>query len=266
MSNLIVAVFENEESAYEGANALRSLHGEGSVSVYGAAIIACEEDGSVQIRDAGDQGPIGTAIGMLTGALFGALGGPAGLALGTAAGGMIGAGVDVLNLGFGYDFVEEVSGKLEPGKVAIVAEIEESWTTPLDARMAELEAEVVRRSRVEVEDEQFERDVAAAEAEYEALKEELATTHATNKAAVQAKLDAAREGLSEASQAAEARHQQAMREGEAKVDALVEQAQTAREEKRQQIEARLEDVRAENALLRKKISDKWEATKEGLAA
>ena len=156
--------------------------------------------------------------------------------------------------------------KIEPGTVAIVAEVEETWVTPLDTRMAELGAEVTRRSRIEVEDEHFERDVAVAKAEYEELKAELATTHADNKAAVQAKLDAARERLSEASRKAEARHQKAVQEGEARVAALAEQTKTAKDEKRQQIEARLEEVRAETARRKEKLSAAWELTKEAMAA
>ncbi len=266
MSKLIVAVFENEERAYEGSNVLRSLHREGSLVVHGAAIVAREEDGGVRIRDAGDQGPIGTAIGMLTGALIGAFGGPAGFVVGTAAGSLVGAGVDIYNLAVGDDFIYEVSGQLEPGKVAIVAEIEESWVTPLDTRMAELGVEVIRRSRVEVEDEQFDREVAAAKADYQALKDELATTHADNKAAVQNKLDAARDRLTEASQKAEARHRQAVADGEAKIDELVEQARTAKAEKRAEINARLDEVRKDTEQRKAKLGAAWELTKEALAA
>ncbi|MDJ0938988.1 MAG: DUF1269 domain-containing protein [Woeseiaceae bacterium] len=266
MSKMIVAVFENEETAYEGVNTLRSLHREGSLSVYGAAVVAREDDGSVRIRDAGDQGPIGTAIGMLTGAVIGMFGGPTGLAVGTAAGGLIGAGVDIFNLGVGEDFVSEVSTKLEPGKVAIVAEVDETWVTPLDTRMAELGAEVIRRSRLDIEDEQFDRDIEAAKADYRAVKEELATTHADNKAAVQAKLDAANERLTAAVQKSEARHQQAMQDGQAKVDALVEQAKTANDERRAEIEARLAEIREDNAQRKQKLDAAWELTKEALAA
>lgn len=266
MSKLIVAVFDNEETAYEGANVLRGLYREGSLDVYGAAIVAREDDGSIRIRDTGDQGPVGTAIGMLTGAIIGVVGGPQGVVAGTAIGGLVGSGVDVFNFAFGYDFVDEVSAQLEPGKVAIVAEVEETWETPLDTQMAELGVEVIRRSRVEVEDEQLERDVAAAKAEYQELKQELATTHADNKAAVQAKLDAARERLSESAQKAEARHQQAMDEGETKVHALVDQAKNASDEKRGEIEAQIAEVRERNARRNEKLGAAWELTKEALAA
>ncbi len=281
MSNLIFAVFENEERAYEGASVLRSLHRDSALTICGAAIVARNHDGSIRIRDArekgpigtaaGTTGPIGTALGMLTGAIIGTIGGPGGVVTGAAIGGLVGAGVDNYNLAVGDVFVDEIASQLQPGKVAIVAEIEEPWITPLDVRildvrMAELGVEVNRRSRLLFEDEVLERDAAAAKAEYEGLKDELATTHAENKAAVQAKLDAASARLTETLQKSEARHQQAMQQGEAELAALVEQSKNAVGEKRAEIEAEIAGIRERNALRNEKLGAAWKLTKEALAA
>ncbi len=266
MSNLIYVIFENEEKAYEGATVLRGLDRDGAISVSASAIVARRHDGSIRIREDGNNRPIGTALGILTGAIAGTVGGPAGVIAGGTVGGLVGSGVDIFNLAIGDAFADEVSSELEPGEVAIVAEIEESWISPLDAELAALGVDVVRRSRFLFEDEQFERDAAAARVEYRELKNELAVTHADNKAAVQAKLDAARERLEDASQKAEARHQQAVQDGQARVDALLEQARTANDERRAEIEAKITDVRERNAERREKLGAAWELTKEALAA
>ncbi len=265
MSKMIVSVFDDEQTAYSGAKALRELHSEGSISVYAAAIVSRDADGVVSVKDDADEGPLGTALGMLTGAIIGVIGGPAGVAVGTAAGGLFGASFDLLNMGVGIDFVNEVGSKLAPGKTAVVAEIEESWVTPLDTKMAELGAEVIRRYRTDVEDEQLERDIAAAKADYASLKQELNETHEDNKAAVSAKVDAARDRLSEMAQKSEAQRQKAVQEAEAKVAALEEQIKSASDETRGKLEATLEEVRERNALRNEKLSAAWELTKEALS-
>ncbi len=266
MSKMIVSVFDDEQTAYKGTQALSELHAEGSISVYSAAVVSRDADGALSIKDAGDEGPLGTALGMLTGAMIGIIGGPGGVAVGTAAGGMFGASIDLMNMGVGSDFIDEVGGKLAPGKTAVVAEIEESWVTPLDSRMAELGSEVIRRYRADVEDEQLDREIAAAKADYESLKQELAETHEDNKEAISAKADAARERLSEMAQKSEAQRQKAVKEGEARIAAIEEQIKSASDSKRGQLESKLNEVRERNAVRKEKLSAAWELTKEALAS
>ena len=40
MDRMLVVVFDNEETAYEGSKALQQLDGEGSIAVYAAAVLA----------------------------------------------------------------------------------------------------------------------------------------------------------------------------------------------------------------------------------
>lgn len=266
MSKMLVVVFDDEPQAYNGAQALRELHREGSVSVYSAAVIARDEDGGMSIKDAGDEGPIGMAIGMMTGALVGVFGGPAGVVMGTAAGSLVGATADLFNAGFGLDFVDEVSAKLEPGKVAVVAEVEESWVTPVDTRMAELGGTVVRRYRVDVEDEMLDRDLAAAQAEYDDLKRELSEAHEENKEKLNAKLDAAKAKLADISSQAKARKEDAMDELDSKIesiDAQIEKASDSAKARLEETKAKLEKQREER---HEKLSGIWERTKESLAS
>ena len=172
MSKFVVAVFDDEKSAYNGSRALEQLDIEGSVAVYSAAVVSKDSEGTVQVEDAADEGPIGTATGMLMGSLIGAFGGPAGLAVGAAAGALGGWMADLYNVGVDGEFLNDVSRVLTPGKYALIAEVAEGWTAPLDTRMEELGGTVFRRWRIDVEDEQIERDIEATNQELNDLEEE----------------------------------------------------------------------------------------------
>src|SRR4029453_12289333 len=90
----------------------------------------------------------GAAGGALIGALVGLLAGPGGAAVGTAAGtaaatsgaavGAVGAGAagtaaDLTNWGLKADYLDTAATYLLPGKTAVVAEVEEGSTEPIDA-------------------------------------------------------------------------------------------------------------------------------------
>src|SRR5262249_57159071 len=86
MDRMLVVVFDNENKAYEGKNALRQLDDEGSIGVYGYAVLAKKADGTAAVKQGDDVGPIGTLLGTSLGTLIGALGGPVGMAVGASAG------------------------------------------------------------------------------------------------------------------------------------------------------------------------------------
>jgi uncharacterized membrane protein len=263
---MLVVVFDDESRAYEGAKALRELHAEGSISVYSAAVVARDTEGKIAVKDAGDEGPIGTAIGMMTGALVGMFGGPAGVVFGTATGGLMGATADLFNFGFGADYVDEVSDALEPGKVAVVAEVGETWVTPLDTRMEELGGTVIRRYRVDVEDEQLAREIAAAQADYDALIEEMAQSNEENREKIKAKAEAAKAKLVEVSEKAQARQQNAKQELDAKLEAIDKQIDAASADAKENLEKRKAELKKQRKKRLKKLNKAWEKTKESLAA
>ena len=70
MNKMIVTVFNDESSAYKGVNALKQLHAEGSLTLYATAVIAKDAKGAVGIKQAADQGPLGTRLGCATGSLI----------------------------------------------------------------------------------------------------------------------------------------------------------------------------------------------------
>jgi len=80
MDKMIVVVFDSEIKAYEGSKALQELQEEGSINLYAKAVIARDASGKVTVKQQGDMGPVGTAVGLLTGSLIGLLGGELGLA------------------------------------------------------------------------------------------------------------------------------------------------------------------------------------------
>src|SRR5688572_7021032 len=172
MNKMIVTIFNDETSAYEGARALEALHNEGNLTLNAAAVVAKDANGRVTVKQADDQGPVGTFFGLTSGALIGLLGGPIGMAVGATAGAVTGSIYDLATLGVGEDFLNEVSMNLTPGKLAVVADADEEWVTPLDTRMETLGGVVFRRARGEFIDAQLEREIAAERAELDALKAE----------------------------------------------------------------------------------------------
>src|SRR5512139_1290179 len=171
MDKYLVIGFENELKAYEGSKALQGLQDEGSINLYAKAVVARDASGKVAVKQQGDMGPVGTAVGLLTGSLMGVIGGPVGMAGGATVGMFSGAVYDSAQLGIGMDFIDEVADYLRPGKAAVVAEVWEEWVVPVDTRMEQLGGVVFRRSRDEVLDIVMERDdriLAADLAELEA--------------------------------------------------------------------------------------------------
>jgi hypothetical protein len=94
---------------------------------------------------------------------------------------------DLANLGIGEDFLYEVGGYLLPGRAAVVAEMWEEWTLPVDTRMEALGGIVFRRMRGEILDAQIERDVAALDAELAELEAESDQATEEAKARLQAR-------------------------------------------------------------------------------
>lgn len=191
MDKMLVVVFPTEGAAYEGSKALSTLDSEGAIVLYAKAVIAKDEAGRVAVRQETDEGPLGTTVGLLTGTLVGLIGGPAGAAIGATIGTFGGGMFDLARVGVGTDFVEEVAGSLRPGKVAVVAEINEEWVTPVDSRMEALGGEVLRRARTEVVDAQISSEQAAVKEEIEDLEAEVAKATGEARSRLQKRVDAA---------------------------------------------------------------------------
>jgi uncharacterized membrane protein len=242
---MIVAVFDNEKNAYEGAKALKDLHAEGSITLYASAVIAKDAGGKVNVMQMADQGPIGTGLGLATGTLIGLLGGPVGVAVGAGAGAFGGMLYDFANVGVGEDFLEEVAQEMKPGKVAVVAEVQEEWVMPLDTRIEAVGGTVIRRMRGEVLDSQIERDETALKAEIAKLKAEHALARQESKAKLEVKINAANARLQEIRNRAKTAAEATEKEMEAKAKALKEQVANAQGEAKAKLEARITKMQSD---------------------
>jgi uncharacterized membrane protein len=228
MDRMLVVVFDNETKAYEGRNALLQLDDEGSITVYAYAVLAKHADGTATAKQEDDSGPIGSLIGTSFGSLIGLLGGPAGVAIGAAAGLAAGGAADLHNARIGDDFIEDVSKFLLPNKVALVAEIEEDWTTPVDTRMEAIGGLVFRRALSDVKHTIHEENVAAMKADLAQMKAEHAKAHADRKAKLQAKINQLDSKIQAQLQKAKDVREAAELQAQAKVRALEAKAAAAK--------------------------------------
>jgi uncharacterized membrane protein len=262
---MLVVVFDSEIKAYEGSRALQELQNEGSINLYAKAVIARDAGGKVEVKQAGDMGPVGTAVGLLTGSLLGLIGGPVGVAIGASVGMSGGVLYDLAHLGVGEDFLNEVGQSLQPGKSAVVAEVWEEWTMPVDNRMEALGGVVFRRTSMEVVDEQIEQDVAALNAELAELKAERERATGETRAKLQAKVDAAKGRLQATQDTIQARIEASQKETEAKIKSLQEQAAKESGERKAKREARIAELKADQKRRSDLLKQSWELTKQALA-
>ena len=232
MDRMLVVVFDNESKAYEGKKALMQLDIDGSISVYGHAVVVKNADGTTTVRESNDRGPLGTLVGTTLGSLIGLLGGLPGIAIGAAAGLVAGSVADLNNARIGGDFVDDVSKELLPHRFAVVAEIQEDWTTPVDTRMEALGGTVFRRTLSEVKHTVNDEDIAALKADFAQLKAEHAEARADRKVKLQEKIT----------------------QLDSKIQALLEKAKERREAAERQAKAKVEILKAKAAALKGKAT------------
>ena len=228
MDRMLVVVFNNESDAYEGKKALVQLDNEGSISVYGYAVVTKNADGTASVKQGDDVGPLGTLVGTSLGSLIGLLGGPAGVAIGAAAGMGAGSAVDIDNARVGDDFIDDVTKQLLPKRVALVAEIEEDWTTPVDTRMEAIGGTIYRRALSDVSHQVNNEDVAAMKADLAQLKAEHAQARADRKAKLETKINQLDSKIQDQLQKAKEQRQAAERKAQAKVEILKSKAAAAK--------------------------------------
>lgn len=132
MDRMLVAVFDTENKAFEGAKALLELDCEGSICLYTDAVISKNADGTSTVKG--------------------------------------GITADLNNVRIDGEFVDDVTQVLVPNRFAVIAEIEEEWTTPVDARMEAIGGTVFRQGFSELKDTVAEEDIAALKADIAQLE------------------------------------------------------------------------------------------------
>jgi hypothetical protein len=142
--------------------------------------------------------------------------------------------VDLNNARVGEDFVEDVRQKLLPEKFALVAEIQEGSTTPVDTRMKALGGQVFRRALSEVRKTVDGKEIAAMKADMAQLKADYAKAHADRKAKLYEKIN----------------------QLDSKIQAQLEKSKQRREAAEAQAKAKVEVLKAKAAALKAKSTRK----------
>jgi uncharacterized membrane protein len=264
MDKILIATFDEEKKAYEGSRILRDLDAEGSIALYAMAVIGKDASGKWTVKQEAESGPLGTGVGLFTGSVLGLLGGPVGVVIGAGAGTLGGVLYDLARAGLSGDFLAEAGEQLRAGNYAVVAEVWEEWTTPVDSRLEAAGGVVVRCARAEVVDVQLQREAAALKAELEQLKAERARAVKEDKARLDAKVEAVKASLSATEERARAALAAAKEENEAKTNALRARIGKARGDAKAKVEARVAERRAAHERRSKLLHEAWELTKQAL--
>lgn len=250
---MLVAVFESENKASEGLGALKDLHNNGDITLYATAVVSKDEKGQLRLNTAADQGPIGTATGLFAGSLIGLLGGPVGLAIGAATGSVAGLIFDVSTDDINTTFVDEVSNALANGKTAVIAEIDETWTVPVDTKLEALNAVVFRRLKNEVAEDQLERESEAIAAEFQDLNEELKAAKEEDKARIKSAMAKLQKKAQVTNELIKKKMNESKSQVTAKINTMEDQMKQARERRKARIEKRIQEVRSEYQLRTEKL-------------
>lgn len=244
MNKILVSIFDTQTTAFAGVTALKELHRDGDITLYDSVVVAKAENGWTSVVQSDDRPPAGTLAGIVGGALIGILGGPVGVAVGASIGGLGGALYDMFDRGIGMDFVNDVATEMAPGKVAVVADIDEEWVTPIETRLGALGGITFRRMPSEIFDEALIRESDAARAELDDLKAEFARSSGAAKDKVSAAIDTQR----------------------AKLSAVATKIDTTLDERQAELKSRLETLRAQRAHAADAAKGRIDARVEGLKA
>lgn len=264
MSRFVVIIFPNEGKATEGVRLLDELNDEGTISLYATAIVGKDSKGNVTEKETHGRGPRGMVLGALVGGVVGMLGGPPVAALGAASGAIMGGWRDALDLGVGFEFLDEVSRELRPGHWAVVAAVDEEWITPLDSRMEAIGGIVVRTRSDDFEDERLRAEIELARTELAEYEAELAQAPEDAKARLASRMDQVRAKLTRAAERTESRLNRLQQEMHAKVGALEDQAVRAPDAKAS-IDKRIADIRVDHARRSTKLKQALETAQGALA-
>jgi uncharacterized membrane protein len=261
MNKMLVVLFDNETAADTGTHALRALHSRGDITLYATAVIGRDASGHVSLKEAVDRGPAGAGVGLAVGALVGMMTGPVGAVTGTLAGTIR----DFWVAGVDLDFAEEAEKMLLPGKVALVAEVDEEWVVPVDSALEASGGTVFRRARLQVPDMKFDHDISAFRGEIEELEAEASNATGVAKSKLQAQVVDTKAGLSRAVHHAKQRVEALKYEADGKAMALLEQLKHAEGEAKATLEGRVMRTKSAYHAREAKLSQAWGLTKEVLA-
>jgi len=192
-------------------------------------------------------------------------GGPVGLAAGFVGGGAAGTLAGFTAGDVSEDLLEDVAKEMKPGTFAVLAEVSEPWTAPVDTRMQALGGTVLRENRGDVVESILEK----RSNEQKEWLDEKKSDHQTKKAQrMQANLEQeiadARDQIQRTAEKAKKRLDQTKQEMDEKLKTLQAQAAKAKPDVKKDIDERIAQIRADYEERQQKLSRAWDAAQEAL--
>lgn len=189
MTNLIVVSFKNEAQAFAASRKLVELESFGDITVYEKVILKKDFNGQTTALQTDTSDGLRTLSGMALGTLVGAIGGPVGVVIGMISGTLVGAIAETDYFDFSDDFTSRVSSRIQPGMVAIIAEVYEQSPDLVDNALDSLGATTVFRSNVDyVYDNYVDDQVEAFDQEIADERAKIKSAAAADKSKIQQKI------------------------------------------------------------------------------
>ena len=220
MDRMIVAVFDPPTRAVDGQYALRRLDEANSIALYASALIDKAADGELKVRPQNGGAGIATLSGSAIEAIIGLLGGRVGVALGAGAGGLIGRLSELDTARIDADFLDDVGSVLTLGRSAVVAEIDENWTAPVDDAVEALGGLVFRRTLACDTESPAQRSIDALKRDHALLRAELAVATPGCRQRLRARIAAAEARLARKLAEPKARREAICRQADARLATL----------------------------------------------
>ena len=193
MTNVIVISFKNESQAIDASHKLVELESLGDITVYEKVILKKDANGQSSVIQSDTSDGLRTVSGMALGTLVGAFAGPVGLLVGMVTGTLTGAVLEADYYDFSEDFEAKVIDRIQPGNVAIIAEVYESSPVFVDNAVAPFGATTFRSDVDYVYDDFVDEQVEALDEEIAADRAELKAAAQSEKAKIRAKIEQLKE-------------------------------------------------------------------------
>ncbi len=152
---LVVSFGDNpakDTNAYQALTDLEQLDSQGQIKIADAAVVTRDQDGHIEVKsEVGNDPYLGTASGGLIGLLLGIIGGPLGVLLGGTYGALVGSLFDIDDAETTDSVLGEISKQARATRTVVLAQVDEQSPDVIDAAMARLGGEVMRRPVVVVE-------------------------------------------------------------------------------------------------------------------
>jgi uncharacterized membrane protein len=188
MTNLVVLSFSNEAKAIDASHKLAELESYGDISIFEKAMIKKTANGELVTVQTDTSDGLRIVSGMTLGTLIGAIGGPVGMLIGLLSGTVVGALAETDYVDFSDDFVSNVSKRIQPGNVAILAEVSEDSPAFIDNAMTAFGAVIFRSNVDDMREEYDDKQLKELDDDIAAERKQLKTSMANRKAEVEKKI------------------------------------------------------------------------------